>query len=195
MPPPRIRRVILRVSEPSAPDTPAAPPPPSPEPQMPPTQPPNPLPLDTGLQVPIPNDSQQTPAQNTPPHYAPPYGTTFYPPAPAYPQHQLPFPPYGAINGVPQLWGYAQYHSPPQPPQPYFEARGRVTDWHVDQDPSQREDMTVGGKGANVAAQSSSEVARTKKYYPNKEVSPGGKCLTSHTFTTCADCLKFGNSR
>jgi hypothetical protein len=107
MPPTRVRKVILHVSEKSTPDAPAAIPVPVPSetPPSPPPQPPKMLPSNT----PILNDSQH--GVGTPgivPTYAPPHGGTFYPPVPVYPQFQPPFPPYGGISAI-QPWSYTHY--------------------------------------------------------------------------------------
>jgi hypothetical protein len=121
MPPPtRVHKVILCVSEQTAPGPPAAlpvPPPPPPlevhrppqTPPLPPLQPPNLLPSDTGFT--IPNNSQCSVGTlgNVPPTYAPLHGGMFYPPVPVYPQHQPPFPLYSALSAVPQPWNYIQY--------------------------------------------------------------------------------------
>jgi hypothetical protein len=122
MPPARVHKVILCLSKPSTPDTPAATPAAMPVPlpplglqQAPPTspmpppplRPPNQLPSNAGL--PIPNNSQHSVGtQENLLTYVPPHAGMFYPPVPAYPQHPPPFPPYGGINTV-QPWTYTQY--------------------------------------------------------------------------------------
>jgi hypothetical protein len=122
MPPARVRKVILRLSKPSTPDTPAATPaampvplpplglqqaPPTSPTPPPPLRPPNQLPSNAGL--PIPNNSQHSVGtQENLLTYVPPHAGMFYPPVPAYPQHPPPFPPYGGINAV-QPWTYTQY--------------------------------------------------------------------------------------
>ena len=124
---PRVRKVILRVSQPSAPDAPAAtpvlPPPEDHSPQTPllPLPPPPHLPpLGTGLPNPVDGQySLASPslAMNAPPTYAHPYGATFYPPPyPPTPHYS----PYGAsISAAPfPPWGYAQYPMAPLPGPP-----------------------------------------------------------------------------
>ncbi|KAI9431270.1 hypothetical protein H4582DRAFT_2085253 [Lactarius indigo] len=190
----RVRKVTLRVSQPSAPDTPAAipvPPPlplPPPEvhrqPQTPPLPhlPPPHLPPTMGL--PIPNDGQHTSVG--PPTYAHPYSGMFYPPGYPPPPHH----PYGASIGAAPLqpWGYPPYPTAP-PPAPFLahlvathrtaagdedlltrEARG-----HVGHDIPRRWDKSGAGGdvNANVAALPSTVGARSGRSYPNKEVSSG----------------------
>jgi hypothetical protein len=122
MPPARVCKVILRLSKPSTPDTPAATPaampvllpplglqqaPPTSPTPPPPLRPPNQLPSNAGL--PIPNNSQHSVGtQENLLTYVPPHAGMFYPPVPAYSQHPPPFPPYGGINAV-QPWTYTQY--------------------------------------------------------------------------------------
>ncbi|KAH8978740.1 hypothetical protein EDB86DRAFT_3090138 [Lactarius hatsudake] len=126
--PPRVRRVILHVSQPSS-DIPVAmpglplPPPPPPKdhlppqtPSLPPLPPPPPpyLPPVAGPPNQISQYSLAGPATNIPPTYAHPYGAASYFPAfPPIPYHALheanidaaPFPP----------WGYPQYPLVPLP--------------------------------------------------------------------------------
>jgi hypothetical protein len=94
MPPARVHKVILRLSKPSTPDTPAATPaampvplpplrlqqaPPTSPTPPPPLRPPNQLPSNVGL--PIPNNSQHSVGtQENLLTYAPPHAGMFYPP-------------------------------------------------------------------------------------------------------------------
>ncbi|KAH8988467.1 hypothetical protein EDB83DRAFT_2325649 [Lactarius deliciosus] len=129
----RVRKVTLRLSQPSTPETPAAIPtlpplpPPPPEghvpPQTPPVPPLPPLPpphLPPMGGPPSQFGGQYNPtglAMNAPPTHAHPYGAMPYPPVyPPVPQHSqyAPF----------QPWGYAQYPMGPPPvfaPSPFLE--------------------------------------------------------------------------
>ncbi|KAI9431984.1 hypothetical protein H4582DRAFT_2084258 [Lactarius indigo] len=186
------RKVILRVSQPSTPDSPppTSPPPPevphlSPVPPLPPHLPPS----VAGL--PIPNDSQQMSAGlpvNSPLTYTHSHGMTFYPPAyPPVPYHHA----YGAgiSTTPPQPWGYAQYPMAPplapfmmDPSAAWYATTGeedspaRDMRGHVANGPEDRAALgrgSGGGVGANNAASSSTAVARLGKSYPNKEISEG----------------------
>jgi hypothetical protein len=201
----RVRKVILRVSERSAPDTPAA------SPASVPPPPPSPS---------IPDNSQNNFAElarDAPPTYAPPYGM-FYPPPQTplpygpYPQHQPPFPPYNAINGVPQPWGYTQYHAAPQQWSPFLprplaiehptaidedshgheargrevrgrEARGREARGHEARGLEARSRVVTGPVDLEHGTPAPS--IEEERAYPNKATSPGGKCyISSHSKIT-----------
>ncbi|KAI9429954.1 hypothetical protein H4582DRAFT_2218058 [Lactarius indigo] len=213
---PRVRKVTLRLSQPSAPDTPAAMPgllplpPPPPEGHVPPQTPALP-PLPPQHLPPVAGPvfggqhSSAGLAMNVPPTYAHPYGAIPYPP---------PYPPF-------QPWGYAQYPMAPPlgfAPGPFPEnplatqrattgdedppahrERGRVADGPTDQDVPTRGHPggtgRDGGAGVNSAAPSSTMSARPGKTYPNKEVSYGVWRFQTevlddhikHTFTTQTD--------
>ncbi|KAI9452073.1 hypothetical protein BJY52DRAFT_1190585 [Lactarius psammicola] len=137
----RVRRVILHVSQPSAPDPPPPTSQPPPEvhdvPQAPPPPPPPPHLPPPVAGLPIPNDGQHGlagPPMNAPLTYAHPYGAMVYPPA--YPPvlHH----PYGtSVGAAPQQpWDYA--HAVAR-----FLARGHVANGPVNQDTPGREDMGV----------------------------------------------------
>ncbi|KAI9437438.1 hypothetical protein H4582DRAFT_2150264 [Lactarius indigo] len=193
---PRVHKVTLRLSRPSAPDTPAAmpelppllPPPPLPEGHVPPQTPalpPLPPPHLPPVAGPVFGGQHSSAglAMNVPPTYAHPYGAMPYPP---------PYPPF-------QPWGYAQYPMAPPPgfaPGPFPEIslatqhattgeedppahreRGHVADGRTDQDVPRRGcpggTGRDGGVGVNSAAPSSTMGARPGRTYPNKEVSYG----------------------
>ncbi|KAH9067970.1 hypothetical protein EDB83DRAFT_2519059 [Lactarius deliciosus] len=181
---PRVRKVILRLSQPSAPDIPAAMPRlpllplPPPEGHVPPHTlavpplPPLPAPNLPPVAGPIFSGqySSVSPAMNIPPTHAHPYGAMPYPP---------PYPPF-------QPWGYAQYPMAPLPgfaPGPFLEnplaaqrtttgdedppahrERGHVADGPMDQDVPRR-----GRPGRPL----STVGARPGRTYPNEEVSDG----------------------
>ncbi|KAI9429411.1 hypothetical protein H4582DRAFT_2089266 [Lactarius indigo] len=165
----RVCKVTLRLSQPSAPESPppSAPdllPPMSPPPLDVPHLPPHLPPSVAGL--PIPTDSQHMLAglaANAPLTYAHSSGATFYPPAyPPVPYHHS----YGAgISAAPlPPWGYAQY--PMAPPLAPF-----LTDRPEDEATLGR--GNGGGVNANSAAPSSTAVTQLGKSYPNKEISDG----------------------
>lgn len=165
-----IRKVTLHVSQPSAPeppDAPAAPP-------LPPPPQPVPSNVDHLPQMPLPPP--------LPPHLPPhPYNGMFgppgYPPVTHYP--------YGASIGTapPQPWGYAQYPTVP-PPLAYPLAQyAAASDEHLPAHGDMRVAVTGGGASVNDATALPMAGARPGRSYPNKEVSPGGRCHLRVTIT------------
>jgi hypothetical protein len=222
MPPTRMHKVILHVSKPSTPDTPAATPVPLPlsslelhhapqTPPLPPPQPPNQLPSNTGL--PIPNGSQHSVGtQGNVPTYTPPHASAgmFYPPLPVYPQHPPPFPPYGGINTL-QPWSYAQYtqqlaelsHRFPVHPLATEHATTGAGDSHADAACSRvangpADQDLCWREDTRVGGARVNVAASEERVYPNEVVGPGSK-FHSHlrAVKLLADCLnlKSGNSR
>ena len=162
-----VRKVTLRVSQPSAPanTTPASPPLP----------PPLPVPPEVDHLVP------QTPLP-LPPHPPPHlYGGMFSPPGSAYPpvSHY----PYGASIGTapPQPWGYAQYPMVPSPLTYPLAQHTAAGDEYLPAHGDMQVAVTGGSASVNNAASLPTPGARPGRFYPNKEVSPGGMChLRSH---------------
>ncbi|KAH9020622.1 hypothetical protein EDB84DRAFT_1622155 [Lactarius hengduanensis] len=181
-PRPRVRKVILRVSQPSGPDTPAAPlpSPPPPEVDLPPQALPPPPPhlphLVAGIPNPIDNLCQYqlaSPAVNgLPAHLAQMYGAALYPPGYPLAPHGL----HDPSSGFPP-WGYAQYPMATQTDPflvAYLLANQRVTNGPVSRDTHDGYmgvAGTDGGVGTSLNVAASLSGTRLGKTYPNKEVS------------------------